>query len=139
MKQIFKSKVDAIIVWPVIIILAIVFVLMAIDSVWPGMIFLLLLGAFILHAFYNITYTVDGHLLNIKTGFFKYSAIDIHQIRFIEYTRTGYSSPAASLDRINLQCGKKGTITVSPENIEAFIQLLLSIHPEIQIKPAKHA
>lgn len=137
MKQVYHSKVDAIIVWPVIIILTIVFGLMAIDGVWPGMIFVCILGAFILHAFYNITYTVDGSELIIKTGFFKYSNIDIHQIRFIEYTRTGYSSPAASLDRINLQCGKKGTITLSPENKEAFIQLLISIHPEIYIKPSK--
>lgn len=139
MKQVFKSKVDAIIIWPVIIILTVVFAIMAIDAVWPGMIFVLILGAFILHTFYNITYSVIDQRLLIKTGFFKYSEIDIHQIRFIEYTRTGYSSPAASLDRINLQCGKKGTITLSPENKEAFIQLLLSIHPEIEVKPAKHA
>ena len=134
MKHVFKSKVDAIIIWPVIVILFVVFILMAIDGVWPGMIFLLLLGAFILHTFYNITYTVDEHFLNIKTGFFKYANIDILQIRYIEYTRTGYSSPAASLDRINLQCGKKGTITLSPENKEAFIQLLLGINPGIAIK-----
>jgi hypothetical protein len=137
MHQVFKSKVDAIIVWPVIINLTLVFVIMAFDAFWPGMIFLLLLGAFILHTFYNITYSVIDHQLLIKTGFFKYGEIDIHQIRYIEYTRTGYSSPAASLDRINLQCGKKGTITISPENKEAFIQLLLSIHPEIVIKPVK--
>ncbi len=137
MKQVYKSKVDAIIVWPVIIILTIVFVLMAIDGVWPGMIFVFILGTFILHAFYNITYTIEGDELIVKTGFFTYSNIDIRQIRFIEYTRTGYSSPAASLDRINLQCGKKGTITLSPENKEAFIQLLMSIHPEIYLKPSK--
>lgn len=135
----FPSKVDVKVVALPVLVLGITTFMMVRDGIWVGVIVNLLTLALILHVFYSIRYTIDGQFLHMKVSFYKYPPIDIQKIRFIDMTNSWHSSPAASLDRMNLQCGKLGTFTVSPKDKETFVQMLLELNPNIEIKSGKHA
>jgi hypothetical protein len=138
MNQIYKSKVDAILVAPVAIILAGVSILMIRDGIWVGVLVNTIMLAGILHLFYSIRYEINDQHLSIKASFYNYPKIDIQKIKVIDLSNSWQSSPAASLDRISLQCGKQGTFTVSPKDKQAFIDHLLRINPDITIKKKTH-
>jgi len=135
----FPSKVDVKVVALPVLVLGITTFMMVRDGIWVGVIVNLLTLALILHVFYSIRYTIDGQFLRMRVSFYKYPPIDIQKIRFIDMTNSWHSSPAASLDRMNLQCGKLGTFTVSPKDKETFVQMLLELNPNIEIKSGKHA
>ena len=139
MNQIYKSKVDAILVAPVAIILSGVSILMITDGIWVGVLVNTILLAIIMHLFFSIRYEIEEQMLTIKASFYTYPKIDIQTIRIIDLSNSWQSSPAASLDRISLQCGKQGTFTVSPKNKQAFIDHLLQINPNITIKKKLNA
>lgn len=137
--KVFPSKVDFKVILLPEIVLGITTFMMVRDGIWVGVLVNVLTLALVLHVFYSIRYTIDGQFLHMKVSFYKYPPIDIHKIRYIDMTNSWHSSPAASLDRMNLQCGKMGTFTVSPKDKEIFVQMLLAVNPDIEIKPAKHA
>jgi hypothetical protein len=139
MNQIYKSKVDAIIVAPVAIILVGVSTLMITDGIWVGVLVNTIIFAIIMHLFFSIRYEIEEQMLTIKASFYTYPKIDIQKIKIIDLSNSWQSSPAASLDRINLQCGKQGTFTVSPKDKQAFIDHLLRINPDITIKKKLNA
>jgi hypothetical protein len=135
----FPSKIDfKIVAFPVLVIGFTTFMMIK-DGIWVGVLVNVLTLALVLYIFYSIRYTIDGQFLHMKVGFYKYPPIDIHKIRYIDLTNSWHSSPAASLDRMNLQCGKMGTFTVSPADKETFVQMLLAVNPDIVVKPSKHA
>jgi len=135
----FPSKVDVKVVALPVLVLGITTFMMVRDGIWVGVLVNALTLALVLHIFYSISYTIDGQFLHMKVSFYKYPPIDIQKIRFIDMTNSWHSSPAASLDRMNLQCGKMGTFTVSPTDKETFVKMLLAINPNIEVKPGKHA
>jgi len=65
-------------------------------------------------------YYVDGEKLKIKSGPFSW-VIPINEITEVKETRNPLSSPALSLDRLQItyQCGK--LLMVSPKNKQAFL------------------
>lgn len=135
----FPSKVDVKVVALPVLVLGITTFMMVRDGIWVGVLVNALTLALVLHIFYSISYTIDGQFLHMKVSFYKFPPIDIQKIRFIDMTNSWHSSPAASLDRMNLQCGKMGTFTVSPTDKETFVKMLLAINPNIEVKPGKHA
>jgi len=139
MPQIYPSKVDAILVLPVSIILTGVTIQLVYDGIWIGVVVNTILFAVIMHLFFSIRYEIEEQMLTIKASFYTYPKIDIQKIKIIDLTNSWQSSPAASLDRISLQCGKRGTFTVSPKNKQAFIDHLLQINPNITIKKKLNA
>ncbi len=87
--------------------------------------------AFVLHIFFNTTYRISHHELRIKCGFLYYNVIDINTIRAVYKTRSLMSSPAASLDRIEIKYGKWDSVIISPRHKLDFLNELLQINPNI--------
>ncbi|MBU2912475.1 PH domain-containing protein [Reichenbachiella agariperforans] len=89
--------------------------------------------AFILHVFFQTTYRInDKNELLIKCGFLYNAVVKISSIKSINRTRNPISSPAASLDRIELKYGKWDSVIISPNDRAGFVNELLKINPNIQ-------
>ncbi|TBX70529.1 hypothetical protein EZL74_02315 [Flavobacterium silvisoli] len=79
--------------------------------------------------FYSVQYKIEGAQLKIW-----WTTIDIKTIRKVYATRNPLSSPALSLDRLAIVYNKYDEVLVSPKNREDFIQELLKVNPDIEVK-----
>lgn len=95
---------------------------------WFYILFVSLLFGLILYLLYTTAYIIDGKILRIKTGFFTYKPIDITTIKIIKKTNNLLSSPAPSLDRIQIDYGLNQTIIISPKYKEQLKSDLLFIN-----------
>lgn len=86
---------------------------------------------FVLHLFLNTEYAIVNSVLKIKSGFLYNKELDIHSIKSIRSSKSLMSSPAASLDRIELNYGKYCSVIISPKNKRNFIDDLIKINPNI--------
>lgn len=84
--------------------------------------------------FNSIKYIIQQDQLIIKSGFFTNKQIKITSIRKIVKTKNIVSAPAASFDRLEIIYNKFDSVEISPINKEKFIDDLLEIHPNIEIK-----
>ncbi len=96
------------------------------------MAFLSFLFVFILYLFFRTYYTLKDSTLHIKFGFFSYPPIEISQIKEVSKTKSILSSPAPSLDRIEIKYGKFDKIIISPKDKQGFIKNLIQINPKIK-------
>lgn len=101
--------------------------------------FLIVLGVmvFFIYMFLNTFYRIEGMTLHIKCGLLFRQVVAIDKIRRISETNTLISSPATSLDRLEIRFedGKKfGTVVISPKDKVGFIRKLLELNPEIEVK-----
>jgi hypothetical protein len=72
--------------------------------------------ALTLNIFFRTTYRIHDDQLLIKCGFFCKATVDILAITTVSRTRNPISSPAASLDRIELKYGKWESVIISPDD-----------------------
>lgn len=90
---------------------------------------------FFIYLTISTEYTVvDTGILNVKCGIFYNKNFDIHKIKAITKSNNLVSSPAPSLDRIELTYGKFDVIIISPKDKVSFAEELTSINPEIENK-----
>lgn len=130
----YPSKIGLGIAIPLAISLGGATILLAIKQEWGPFAVLSLLSAFVAHLFLSTKYTVEGHTLTIKSGFIINKCIDIHSIRKLTETNNPLSSPAASLDRIEIKYNGYNNILVSPKDKKAFVDQLMAINPAIEVK-----
>lgn len=95
-----------------------------------GVLTMFFMGYFV----FSIRFIVAGDELLIKSGFVKFKPVAIPSIRRIEATRSILSSPAASLDRLEIIYNRYDSVIVSPEDKAGFIEDLRAINPAIEIK-----
>jgi hypothetical protein len=88
--------------------------------------------------FLTTNYTIDSNKLTIKCGFLYNKTIDIKTIKKITETNNPLSSPAASLDRLEIAYGKNDSILISPKQKSEFINDIKRINPGIEIKLKKN-
>ncbi len=125
----FKSAVD----WwfYVIIVAAAAVVLVAvIPSVQSGELSLLAGGTTILLSLalpvwllFSTSYRVDSSALRIRSGPFSWT-IPLSEVKSISPSRSPLSSPALSLNRLEIQYGRGKRILVSPVDQDAFIDAM---------------
>lgn len=89
---------------------------------------------FLLTVLFNLYYTVDGGLLSIKLGFVVIKKIDIHSIKMIAETNSLISSPAASLDRLEIIYNDHDSVIISPKDKSGFIDHITKVNPEVVIQ-----
>jgi len=130
----FKSKVGMELVIPIALIVGINLLVMVSLKIWPAVIILLLVGLFIVHLFLTTYYQIHGVFLKIKSGLIYSSTIDIRSIKRIVKTRTYFSAPATSLDRLEILYNKFDTVIISPNDKDHFIKELKSVNPGIEVK-----
>jgi hypothetical protein len=96
------------------------------------LVLLLITYAFILHMFFQTLYIIEDGQLKIRMGFFSFKPITINDIKEISKTNSILSSPAASLDRIEIKYGKLGSVIISPKDKLSFAKELVQLNPEIK-------
>jgi hypothetical protein len=95
---------------------------------------LLIMAALVLPMLLSTNYTIDGDVLNIRSGLIKYKAISIAAITRIEKTQSLLSAPAVSLtERIEVFYNRYDSIVISPRNRSAFIADILRVNPDVAV------
>ena len=92
---------------------------------------LIILFGLILHMFFNTTYKIQNEKLYIKCGVIKYRPVNIREMKKVSKSSNIISSPAASLDRIEIRYGKFNELIISPKHKTKFVEDLQKINPEI--------
>lgn len=139
---IYRSKTDHWL-WIVITIIYIgCFIPVIIDSNQSLKLYLLLIAPniipifLIINIYTNTYYTIDDDKLSlrVKSGILLNNNYSINKITKIRNTRTWLSSPALSLDRIELTVGKYNKVVISPQNKTQFINHLKELNPDIIVE-----
>lgn len=82
----------------------------------------------------GISYTLTDRLLIVHGSLVADTKIEIKSIRKIVETNNPLSSPAGSLDRIEIFYHKFDSVIISPVETEEFLSRLKNVNPEIEIK-----
>lgn len=134
MKTVYKSGIS----WGLVTFIALVILLCYLFILfllpWIGVILLLITTVFIVDVFVNTRYTIEGKTLRVQCGIFYKTQFDIERITTISKSTSLESSPAASMNRIQLRFSRQ-TLIISPRQQQVFIDHLLSINPHIVVKP----
>lgn len=73
-------------------------------------------------------------MVQIKSGLFFSKSLEIKSIKRIVETRNPITSPALSLDRIELIYNRFGSVLISPKDKKGFIQELIKVNPGIEVQ-----
>ena len=130
----FKSKIGMEFTIPLggILIFTLISVITA--KAWIGLVIVSLVIIFVTHLFATTEYTISNQNLNVKSGFIINQNINISSIRKLTETNNLLSSPATSIDRIEILYNKFDTILVSPKDKTKFITNLTEINKNIEVK-----
>lgn len=138
MKKVYKSKIGIRFYIRIIVLLGIVLSLIISGYFnWIIITILVLMTISIVKISLATKYSINGHILAIKSGFFHNLTIDINSIRKISETNNPISAPAISLDRLEIIYNKYDAVTISPKHKLQFIKDIKSINPDIEIKYAE--
>lgn len=137
MKTTYNSKIGLELVIPISLIIGVSLVFSVIEQNWSNIIILVLSSAFVIYVFGNISYTIEGNTLNIKAGFLINKTIDIGSIQSLTETWNPISSPAASMDRLEIKYDQNDRIIISPKRKTEFIARLKLLNPEIEVNLRK--
>lgn len=130
----FYSKIGLEVVIPIVLIIGVTTTLMVLQKAWPGVAVLLVTMLFIVHLITNTYYQIEHSALRIKSGFIINKLIAINSIRKIQKSNSIFSSPAASLDRLEIFYNKYDSILISPKDKQEFLAQLRNINPAIEIQ-----
>lgn len=86
----------------------------------------------LLWIWFKTGYKIESGKINIQFGPFK-KTIKIESIKKIHQVKHPFTAPALSIDRVEILYNKYEIITISPQNKNEFIRLLLLENPSIQI------
>ena len=127
--RVYKSKMD----WWLIIVISAVLCYPMIEGLLSKdyLMFSVSFGALslVFLMFKSIKYKIDGENLQVW-----WTKIDIKSIKRIYATNNPLSSPALSLDRIAVVYNTYDEILISPKERKAFVEELLKINPNIEVK-----
>lgn len=129
----FKSKISILPILFLNVIFGGVLIKLLYEKVWGVSAFLVLIIIFIGHIFLNTFYSIEGKKLRIKCGFLIDYIVDVQQIKRISETGSLMSSPALSLDRLEILYNKFDTAIISPKDKLGFIETIKKINPEIEV------
>jgi hypothetical protein len=133
MKKTFRSKIDMLILVPVILVLTGVGVYMTVNGILVGEIAIALIGLFIVYTYVYTSYVVtDDNKLKIRSGFLYNQEIYIKSIKKVRPTKNHRASPALSSDRLEISYNRYGRVVVSPNNKTEFIRELKVVNPRIR-------
>lgn len=138
MRRTFKSAIGWIMIIPLGLLLAAIGLALFFEpDKWPALLILVPLLLFFIHLVRNTDYTIDGGLLRIRCGIFRFQTIGISSITRITETRNPLSSPALSLDRLDIRYGNRGQVMISPKEKDAFIAAIREVNPDADIRVKK--
>ena len=133
MASIYKSKLGLELIIPIGLIFGYALFELISNKVWMGILIMVLTLFFILYTLLSIKYTIENDKLTINCTALMTINIEINSIRKVVETYNPLSSPAASIDRLELFYNKFDSVLISPKNKKDFIYKLLEINPAIEI------
>lgn len=133
MASIYKSKLGLELIIPIGLIFGYALFELISNKVWMGILIMVLTLFFILYTLLSIKYTIENDKLTINCTALMTINIEINSIRKVVETYNPLSSPAASIDRLELFYNKFDSVLISPKNKKEFIYKLLEINPAIEI------
>jgi hypothetical protein len=134
METTYKSKIGLELAIPVCFVLGGVIIAVLINRpAWPAFLIIIPVFSFIWYLFLTTKYTISNNQLTIKCGFLYQQKLQIDTITKIIETNNPLSSPATSLDRIDIRFKKSGSVMISPKEKLALINHLLRINPAIEV------
>lgn len=138
MKVKFSSKVDKwtnVILW--LIISAPIWVFIANLYLKNGLNYLqwtlLPVSLLVLWIRYVTVYKIDGQELKYQSGPIRGSRNIMEIYKIHRTTNDPFNSGNLSNDKVSIRAKNQGSLNISPENKEKFIELLLSINPTIEV------
>ena len=131
--KIYKSKIDW---WLGLVLVYPIFrsIVSIIEGEWVGYFGIVLCFLFIFFISKSTRYIIAENQLIVKCMFIVNDRIEISKIRKIEKTNSVLSSPALSLDRIAIKFNKFDEVYISPKEKQNFLNDLLQINPNIEVK-----
>lgn len=133
-KTVYKSKIGNELILLFIALLLLFTGISLFEGDWQLMVIMTGISVLSMLPLKNTTYTIEGMQLRIRVGYWYKKDVDIGSIRKITESDSWVSSPAPDIkNRLDLQCGKTGSVTVSPSDKPGFIQQLTSLNPAIQV------
>src|SRR5690606_21134800 len=134
MKKVYNSKIGLELVIPLVLIFGtILFLTVNEKPSWVGIVILLLVILFVVHMFLTTNYTIESDELTIKCGFLFNKTIDIKTIKKITCTNNPLSSPATSLDRLEINYGKFDSVIISTKKKKEFIENITILNPNVEV------
>ncbi len=131
----FKSKIGLELVIPISLIFgAVVLLTLSINPPWMGIVIILPIIIFVAHMFVSTYYTIEQDILTIKCGFLYNNTIDITTIKKITESNNPISSPATSLDRLEIIYNKYDSVIISPKHKTEFINEIIKLNPNVEVK-----
>ena len=130
----YPSKIGSGLVAIFVVILGGIALLMAFEAAWAGLGIIALVSAFVIHLFRTTYYQIEEKTLRVRCGFLYDQRIDIIQITTLSETNNPISSPATSLDRLEIRYKPHGSVIISPKDKKGFIQHLLTLQPNIEVR-----
>ncbi|WP_426452655.1 PH domain-containing protein [Paenibacillus sp. S-38] len=127
-----KDRVFAAIHWSIIIALVFLSSLSIYLKYWFAIPLLLAPFAFFLWTWFQTQYELRQDLLLIRSGPLCWK-IPVSSIRKVNRTNNGTSSPALSLNRLEI-IHEDGSIFISPEHEQEFISKLKTMNVRIQVE-----
>lgn len=134
-RVVYKSKVGLELIIPLGIFYVILIALLWPEKprwVWMSILFPAIALTF--HPLVTTSYTIEGLMLTVRSGFLYKRQIDISSIKRVAGTRDPWSAPAASLDRLEILFGRYGSVLISPERKEEFIAHIRQINPAVEVR-----
>lgn len=130
----FPSKIGFLMLIPIVLLLALLIALITSTAIsWPSFLTLLSASFFFMHLLLTTYYVVKGRNLKIRSGFIYNLDVEITTIRKINESNSLLSSPAASLDRLEIIFNKYDSVLISPKQKAEFIKTILEINPTIEV------
>ncbi len=135
MKKTFRSKVELLLLLPLIGLLLAAEIFMISNGIVLGIVLVGVIVAFITYLCFNTIYTITkDNKLRVKSGFFFEREIYIQSIKKIRPTHDRSTSPALSFDRLEICYHRYGRLVVSPNNKMDFIRELTNVKPDIDVE-----
>lgn len=135
--QVFRSKVD---VWLMLVIAAglVAMWLAPVRRLWAGrpidaldVVIPVLATAFIVWIYRSTSYVIQGGVLIVRSGPVR-RTIPLRDVQRLRATHNPLSSPALSLDRIEVTYGRR-RVLISPEDKRGFVRAVLKHAPTVVV------
>jgi hypothetical protein len=120
-------------VLPLCIVLGGTAIVMLYQKIWIGFFVVIGVAAFIVHMLLTTYYVIQDDWLTIRCGFLYNHTIQISTIRRIAPSNNPLSSPAASLDRLEISYERFNTVMISPKEKQQFVTQLKQRNPKIEV------
>jgi hypothetical protein len=98
----------------------------------PAFAIMIIVILFVGWIWFGTGYEICENELKISCGPFR-QKIPLREIREVKRTRSPLSSPACSLDRMEIKYGKSKRVMISPADKENFIKTIIKKSPSIQL------